>query len=237
MDSSWARLDATRDHMNGPIASNTVNPWLVRVVCALACGLVATSGVRAQDADTSSTPSIGSEAVPPAPGADVSPTPEGQAPPVPEPPAVSAPEPPRSYSDARPPAPPPQTVAVGLSPLVVPELAQLETERRSIGLGGPITLLSVGGGGALLFGFSAIAVSMDRSADEGGGVALLATLGVVGVVLAIVGAVMLANRLSRRRELDTRIEELRLRLGPTAPPPLAHVTWVATSTARLTFPF
>lgn len=85
------------------------------------------------------------------------------------------------------------------------QIDALRLERREFSLGGPITMLSVGG--VVAFG-SLVLYSDCRCFDHG-----MALLGISGAALAVVGAVSLNNHQRQRRELaneiNAKIERLR----------------------------
>lgn len=127
-----------------------------------------------------------------------------------------------------PPVPPPQAYQVqptyATPPLAPPspyttEIAALEEERRQIGIGGPITMLAVGGGAAGVLAYMGfVSVMLDSlgcstaSGSCGGNDTLTTVLFVgagIGAVVAIWGAFELGDRLGQRGAIRAKIKELK----------------------------
>ncbi|MBL8955685.1 MAG: hypothetical protein JNK82_33230 [Myxococcaceae bacterium] len=108
-------------------------------------------------------------------------------------------------------------------------------DREKPGIGGPIALLSVGGG-LLIFSFAFFAVAVAGYLYSGASsviavtayvlLAFSAALGITGAVLLTVGLVKLFTRIGQRRAYSQRMDDINARLdsldrsgAPPPPPP------------------
>jgi hypothetical protein len=93
---------------------------------------------------------------------------------------------------------------------------QLRDERAQYGLGGPITMLAIGGGVLLVSGSLALMLATlqsrcDPTYDSCGSGSSPVVFGLIaagGAGLGVAGGVMLGNRIGKRRELGTEIKRL-----------------------------
>ena len=95
------------------------------------------------------------------------------------------------------------------------ELEKLRHQRRSIGIGGPIALLSVGGAVALIGLIGGVTASSTSdicnssySGCESPSAGPYWAMAGLGAAVAIGGGIWLGNNVSARREFDPRIREL-----------------------------